>query len=129
LKLRRALYGLKQSAHDWYAVLRDSLKTIGFEQCALDPTIYVRNGDNAAMLLVYVDDILVAAPKGGSVEATKAELLSLFKGTDLGPAHYCLASGSSGTASRRPYRWIKRGTPKKSSLDSECRIASPPRRQ
>ncbi|KAE8181851.1 hypothetical protein CF336_g8765 [Tilletia laevis] len=42
------------------------------------------------MLLVYVDDILVAAPKGGSVEATKAELLSLFKGTDLGPAHYCL---------------------------------------
>ncbi|CAD6959605.1 unnamed protein product, partial [Tilletia controversa] len=40
LKLRRALYGLKQSAHDWYAVLRDSLKTIGFEQCALDPTIH-----------------------------------------------------------------------------------------
>ncbi|KAE8258495.1 hypothetical protein A4X13_0g1659 [Tilletia indica] len=90
LKLRRALYGLKQSAHDWYAVLRDSLKKIGFEQCALDPTIYVRNGENPAMLLVYVDDILVAAPKGPGVEAAKTELLGLFKGTDLGEAHYCL---------------------------------------
>ncbi|KAE8184386.1 hypothetical protein CF328_g7874 [Tilletia controversa] len=90
LKLRRALYGLKQSAHDWYAVLRDSLKTIGFEQCALDPTIYVRNGESPAMLLVYVDDILIAAPKGSGVEKAKAELLGLFKGTDLGPAHYCL---------------------------------------
>ncbi|KAE8242469.1 hypothetical protein A4X06_0g6892 [Tilletia controversa] len=70
LKLRRALYGLKQSAHNWYAVLRDSLKTIGFEQCALDPTIYVRNGDNPAMLLVYVDDILIAAPKGNGVEVS-----------------------------------------------------------
>ncbi|KAE8245646.1 hypothetical protein A4X03_0g7461 [Tilletia caries] len=49
LKLRRALYGLKQSAHDWYAVLRDSLKTFGFEQCALDPTIHVRgSGSNHA---------------------------------------------------------------------------------
>ncbi|KAE8222892.1 hypothetical protein CF319_g3985 [Tilletia indica] len=90
LKLRRALYGLKQSAHDWYAVLRDSLATIGFEQCKLDPTIYVRNGDKPAMLLVYVDDILIAAPKGGGVEAAKSDLLGLFKGTDLGPAHYCL---------------------------------------
>ncbi|KAE8238258.1 hypothetical protein A4X06_0g8909, partial [Tilletia controversa] len=90
LQLNLALYGLKQSGHEWHRVLREALKTLGFGQCKVDPTMFVREGDSPAMLLVYVDDILVAAPKGGGIEGVKKELLSLFKGTDLGPAHHCL---------------------------------------
>ncbi|KAE8251015.1 hypothetical protein A4X13_0g4198 [Tilletia indica] len=89
LQLMLALYGLKQSGHEWHRVLREALKTLGFDQCKVDPTMFVREGDSPAILLVYVDDILVAAPREG-VEAVKKELLGLFKGTDLGPAHHCL---------------------------------------
>ncbi|KAE8251482.1 hypothetical protein A4X13_0g3976 [Tilletia indica] len=90
LELMLALYGLKQSGHEWHRVLREALKTLKFEQCKIDPTMFVREGDNPAILLVYVDDILVAAPRGGGIEGVKKELLDLFKGTDLGPAHHCL---------------------------------------
>ncbi|KAE8209401.1 hypothetical protein CF327_g6611 [Tilletia walkeri] len=90
LKLRLALYGLKQSGHDWHAALRDALASIGFQQCEFDPTIFVRDGKRAAMPLVYVDDIIVATPQGEDIEAVKRELLSLFKGTDLGPVHHVL---------------------------------------
>ncbi|KAE8224207.1 hypothetical protein CF319_g2861 [Tilletia indica] len=90
LKLRLALYGLKQSGHDWHAALRDALASIGFQQCEFDPTIFVRDGEQAAMLLVYVDDIIVATPKGENIESVKKELLGLFKGTDLGPVHHVL---------------------------------------
>ncbi|KAE8254572.1 hypothetical protein A4X13_0g3372 [Tilletia indica] len=90
LELMLALYGLKQSGHEWHRVLREALKTLKFEQCKIDPTMFVREGANPAILLVYVDDILVAAPRGGGIEGVKKELLELFKGTDLGPAHHCL---------------------------------------
>ncbi|KAE8189368.1 hypothetical protein A4X06_0g4907 [Tilletia controversa] len=52
--------------------------------------MFARGGDRPAIFLVYVDDILVLAPPGGGIEAVKKELLALFKGTDLGPAHHCL---------------------------------------
>ncbi|KAE8187009.1 hypothetical protein CF336_g6746, partial [Tilletia laevis] len=90
LKLRLALYGLKQSGHDWHAALRDALDSIGFLQCEFDPTIFVRDGERTAMLLVYVDDIIVATPQGADIEGVKKELLGLFKGTDLGPVHHVL---------------------------------------
>ncbi|KAE8189020.1 hypothetical protein A4X06_0g5714 [Tilletia controversa] len=90
LKLRLALYGLKQSGHDWHAALRDALDSIGFQQCEFDPSIFVRNGERAAMLLVYLDDIIVATPQGADIEGVKKELLGLFKGTDLGPVHHVL---------------------------------------
>ncbi|KAE8219765.1 hypothetical protein CF319_g6604 [Tilletia indica] len=90
LELMLALYGLKQSGHEWHRVLKEALNTIGFSQCKIDPTMFVREGDCPAILLVYVDDILVVAPPGGGIEKVKSELLELFKGTDLGPAHHCL---------------------------------------
>ncbi|KAE8229103.1 hypothetical protein CF326_g5936 [Tilletia indica] len=90
LELMLALYGLKQSGHEWHRVLKEALSTIGFAPSKIDPTMFVREGDQPAILLVYVDDILVVAPPGGGIEEVKKELLALFKGTDLGPAHHCL---------------------------------------
>ncbi|KAE8226259.1 hypothetical protein CF319_g1123 [Tilletia indica] len=90
LELLLALYGLKQSGHEWHRVLKEALSTIGFCPSKIDPTMFVREGDRPAILLVYVDDILVLAPPGGAIQSVKKELLALFKGTDLGPAHHCL---------------------------------------
>ncbi|KAE8180027.1 hypothetical protein CF336_g9438, partial [Tilletia laevis] len=90
LELMLALYGLKQSGHEWHQVLKEALSKIGFCPSNIDPTMFVRDGEDPAILLVYVDDILVLAPPGGAVESVKRELLTLFKGTDLEPAHHCL---------------------------------------
>ncbi|KAE8187900.1 hypothetical protein CF336_g4894 [Tilletia laevis] len=79
-----------ESGHDWHAALRDALDSIGFQQCEFDPSIFVRNGERAAMLLVYLDDIIVATPQGADIEGVKKELLGLFKGTDLRPVHHVL---------------------------------------
>ncbi len=42
-------------------------------------------------LLVYVDDILIAARSKADVDEVKRELLTKFEGTDLGEAHFFLA--------------------------------------
>ena len=39
-KLRKAVYGLKQSPHTWYETLTDFLKHFGFQIGILDPTLF-----------------------------------------------------------------------------------------
>ena len=51
-RVLRSLYSLKQAARDWHEKLIKALLGMGFRQCAADPCI---------LLLVYVDDICVAA--------------------------------------------------------------------
>ena len=60
LRVLRSLYSLKQAARDWHEKLIKALLGIGFRQCAADPCflIYDKRG---ILLLVYVDDICVAA--------------------------------------------------------------------
>ena len=41
-KLRRSIYGLKQSPRCWNSVLDSKLKSMGFEQTMGDPCIYVK---------------------------------------------------------------------------------------
>ncbi|KAE8218005.1 hypothetical protein CF319_g8033 [Tilletia indica] len=85
-----ALYGLKQSEHEWHRVLKEALSTIGFAPSKIDLTMFVRGGDQPAILLVYVYDILAVAHPGGGIEEVKKELLALFKRPQLGSAHHCL---------------------------------------
>ena len=60
LRVLRSLYSLKQAARDWHEKLIKALLGIGFRQYAADPCflIYDKRG---ILLLVYVDDICIAA--------------------------------------------------------------------
>ena len=40
-KLRKSLYGLKQSSRCWNKALTEFLKSIGFNQSTADPCVYV----------------------------------------------------------------------------------------
>lgn len=61
-RLNSSLYGLKQSARQWYQCLADHLTTIGFIAAQADPTMYIlrQEGEITATIVVHVDDILLA---------------------------------------------------------------------
>ena len=65
-RLRRSLYGLKQSGKNWYNSLDQFLTTIPgltLTRSAVDPCLYVscdEDGDTELLVAVYVDDIAVA---------------------------------------------------------------------
>ena len=56
LKLKRCLYGLRQSPKNFYEHLKERLESIGFAQSKCDPCLFIRNG---VVCLVYVDDCLL----------------------------------------------------------------------
>ncbi|MHA7927767.1 MAG: Ty1/Copia family ribonuclease HI, partial [Marinobacter sp.] len=64
LKLKKTIYGLVQSARQWFKKLIGSLRKIGFKQCEIDPclVIYNKNGRFVLMAL-YVDDCLCIGSK------------------------------------------------------------------
>eukprot|EP00877_Chromochloris_zofingiensis_P009919 jgi/Chrzof1/5180/Cz15g15040.t1 len=71
----------------WHQRLQQELLAVGYTASAADPSLYwyCINGDYV-YLLVYVDDILIAAKQLESVKAVKQQLLGLFESRDLGEA-------------------------------------------
>lgn len=61
LKLRKAVYGLKQSSLAWYQRVEETLCSSGFSKCKLEPCVFVKNhsDDKKTIVGVYVDDFLI----------------------------------------------------------------------
>jgi hypothetical protein len=85
LKLRRVLYGLKQSGCAWYQRLNRSLLGLSFRTSTAGKCIYIQQRSNSIeVLLVYVDDFgLIANTKTGMVNL-KGELEITFPMKYLG---------------------------------------------
>ena len=58
LKLRRALYGDKQSAYLWFQMMNTFLLELGFRSSPLDACFYRRSD---ALLILYCDDLRIGA--------------------------------------------------------------------
>src|SRR5258708_10633202 len=86
--LKKALYGLKQAGLEWYCTLRSHIKSIGYAQSRYGPCLYVCDSEN--FTVVYVDDLLLFAPKKQLV-CTKSELAGKYEMHDLGKACWFLA--------------------------------------
>ena len=89
-RLKKSLYGLKQSPRCWNRALDTQLKTMGFKQSASDPCIYTSTTDDPFILAVYVDDILLAAKSQQKIDQVKADLGKQFHVKDMGELHYFL---------------------------------------
>jgi hypothetical protein len=64
LRLRKALYSLRQAPRAWNAKLDPTLKVMGFEQSPHEAAIYRRgNGGNALLVGVYIDDLVITGTK------------------------------------------------------------------
>jgi hypothetical protein len=95
-KLNKSLYGLKQSGRNWNNVLHDFLVNIGFEQSFADQCLYTRYKDNIKIILIiYVDDIILAASNNAVLDDVKISLCNRFKMKDLGKLSWFLGMGFS----------------------------------
>ena len=84
-KLNKSLYGLKQSGRNWNSVLNDELIRNGFKQSLADPCMYVKHdGKDIVILLMWVDDIIIASSNVSMLGEVKAMLSQKFKMKDLG---------------------------------------------
>uniref|UniRef100_A0ACD5Z1Q6 Uncharacterized protein n=1 Tax=Avena sativa TaxID=4498 RepID=A0ACD5Z1Q6_AVESA len=91
LRLRKALYGLRQAPRAWNAKLDSTLKGMGFEQSPHEAAVYRRgNGGNALLVGVYVDDLVITGTKDAEVAAFKEEMKATFQMSDLGPLSFYL---------------------------------------
>ena len=89
-RLKKSLYGLKQSSRCWNLALHSHLKSIGFTQSASNPCIYTSVSTDLIILAVYVDDILIAAKSQGKIDQVKADIGRKFQVKYLGELHYFL---------------------------------------
>jgi hypothetical protein len=106
LRLRKALYGLRQAPQAWNAKLDSTLKGMGFEQSLHEAAIYQRgNGGNALLVGVYVDDLVITSTKDADVPAFKEEMKVTFQISDLGLLSFYLGievhQGDSGIRLRQ----------------------------
>ena len=91
LRLKKSLYGLKQSGRNWNSTLHKFFVSNKFIQSALDPCVYfMRVNDNSIIVLVWVDDILIAASSDKLLGQFKSMLKSSFRMKDLGPISFFL---------------------------------------
>jgi hypothetical protein len=74
-KLKKSLYGLKQSPRQWYKRFDSYMMRIGYRRCEYDCCVYVRSLDDVSsiFLLLYVDDMLIATKS--IVEVKKLKVL------------------------------------------------------
>ena len=90
--LKKALYGLRQAGRCWYERLRAILYKFNLIQSACDPCVfYLGERENLVIVIIYVDDIIVAARKDcDTAGRLYAHLSEDFEVKDLGLAKYCL---------------------------------------
>jgi hypothetical protein len=83
-RLKKSLYGLKQSPKQWYKRFDSFMLSNGFQRSQYDSCVYLKfiNG-SPTYLLLYVDDMLIGAKSIKEIAALNAQLSSKFDMKDL----------------------------------------------
>lgn len=91
-KLKKAVYGLKQSGRAWNEKVDNVLLNIGYEKSKFEPCLYIKkNKDNLLTIVaLYVDDFFVFSADCNEINFLENYLNSKFKIKNLGEAKQCL---------------------------------------
>ncbi|KAG8503161.1 hypothetical protein CXB51_000952 [Gossypium anomalum] len=90
-KLTKSIYGLKQASRQWYHKFHQIIVSFSFEMNIVDDCVYYKfSGSKYIFLVLYVDDILLAANDIGLLHETKRFLSKHFEMKDLGDASFIL---------------------------------------
>lgn len=90
-KLVKSLYGLKQTNRKWYEKLTSLLTSLGYTQSNLEYYMFtLLRTNHIIILLVYVDDVILAGTSLSEFEHIKQFLHNAFKIKDLGILKYFL---------------------------------------
>jgi Reverse transcriptase (RNA-dependent DNA polymerase) len=108
-RLKKSLYGLKQSPRAWFDRFRKVMISLGYQQINADHTVFSRqHGGHITMLAVYVNDMIITGDDEGEIAQLKARLGEEFEVKDLRQLIYFLgieiARGAEGIVlSQRKY--------------------------
>ena len=84
-KLNKSLYGLKQSGRNWNHVLDCFLLENRYVQSPVDNCVYIKHvGSGFVVMLIWVDDIIIAASNMLQMSEAKGMLKERFHMKDLG---------------------------------------------
>ena len=79
LKLKRALYGQKQSAMLWHATLKRELERLGYRECRTAKCLFVRSNNNEPeFMLIHVDDGILTGSNAAALQQVMSKLAVRF---------------------------------------------------
>jgi hypothetical protein len=91
LKLRKALYGLRQAPRAWNSKLDATLVELGFVKCPSEAGLYRKKVQDSVLIIgVYVDDLVITGGNSQAINDFKRQMKSKFSMTDLGLLSYYL---------------------------------------
>lgn len=92
LKLRKALFGLKQAPRAWYNKIESFFIRNGFEKCSHEHTLFLKHEDEGKCLIIslYVDDLIYTGNNVKMCEEFKQSMMLEFDMSDSGKMKYFL---------------------------------------
>ena len=91
LKLKKSLYGLKQSPRYWGIMISDFLLSIGFTRCTSEPCMFIRD-KGKDMILIYVDDAIISCESEERINEIIKLITSEFELGENGPLDWYIGS-------------------------------------
>ncbi|KAB2618169.1 hypothetical protein D8674_014038 [Pyrus ussuriensis x Pyrus communis] len=90
-RLRKTLYGPKQSPIAWFGRFTQTMKKYGYRQRSVDHTFFIKHKDGkVTLVIIYVDDMIVTGDDTMEIERLQGHLSSKFEMKDLGGLKYFL---------------------------------------
>jgi len=84
-KLRKTLHGLKQAPKAWYGKIVEFLTQSGYAMAHIDSSLFVKTSEGKlAMVLVYVDDLIIIGDDKGEICRIRENLSIRFQMKELG---------------------------------------------
>jgi len=88
-KLKKSMYGLKQSPRMWYQKFDTFIRGLGFTRSKEDHCVYFKLiGGHVIYLVLYVDDMLLVGNDKEIIQDLKTQLSSKFNMKDLDVENY-----------------------------------------
>eukprot|EP00253_Pinus_taeda_P033126 PITA_33126 len=108
-KLKKSLYGLKQSPRMWYQKFDMFIRGLGFTRSKADHCVYFKLiGDCVIYLVLYVDDMLLVGNDKEIIQDLKTQLSAKFNMKDLSAANYILGMEIKRDRAKRKLRLNQR---------------------
>lgn len=91
-RLRKSLYGLKQSLRAWFERFGNVVRRHGFLQSQADHTLFFKHSTKGkiTILIVYIDEIIMTRDDLFEINKLKNKLEAKFDIKDLGKLRYFL---------------------------------------
>ena len=91
-KLRKSIYGLKQSGRNWYLTIKNFLNQLGFTAAIQDEFLFIKKCQNAieGLVCVWVDDMVILGLQKDFCESFKNKVSGRFQISKYGDLSWFL---------------------------------------